>query len=438
MRNHYNRAGYDKNLGDLPRVAMANYTTAVSLKEFVETGRTFENDIHVNWNADDAFTQAIDRLRDVVGQRVEHHPDLTMLLSKERWNKDDRAQWEEIISNIVSDEVSKTSGLSQYRVVAESDVFILHNNLNVQMGDLIARMQQDSDLWDAVVGNTDMTEELDARLATMVAGYRDLSLLMDENDLNDSLTQVNVIYGELTRINDVLNADEEFMELFQRQQVYFSNPDSVTFTYEDSMRLEEIRQSVFNSGFFDEKYRDAVERSPNFVSQSTASLNDLSIDIAMGTVTFEFDCEQMSLVEGSVLQYIEGRFLPGQSPDGDYKEQANYFYVTGHVKEDLSSDEEFPHAYLVSAATGNVIEGTLDKNVYMRAKDVDYDFSAFVSGRPTIYLRDDGRQVGYGAMVDDPNTVQDRMDQIQVENYDSLKDRRFDYGRARPIDYSAM
>tara|TARA_R110002124_G_scaffold129483_1_gene290961 strand:- start:257369 stop:259174 length:1806 start_codon:yes stop_codon:yes gene_type:complete len=116
-------------------------------------------------------------------------------------------------------------------------------------------------------------------------------------------------------------------------------------------------------------------------------VNELSKDIENGTGTIEFDCETMSIVEGIILQRLEHEALPSKANDQDgYKYAANYFYASGNAAPDYEGDTQTGHAYIISSATGNIIEGTIEGRygVYNEHIDDKFTFESFVDGKPFI------------------------------------------------------
>lgn len=120
-------------------------------------------------------------------------------------------------------------------------------------------------------------------------------------------------------------------------------------------------------------------------------LNDLSADIENGTQTVEFDCEVMSVVEGLILQQIDKEFLPEVASEGNYKVASNYFYVVADLNLHAQMDYLGAHAFVVSSATGNIIEATADPSEhgyaqYKRHVDKDFTFEDMIRGKPMNLL----------------------------------------------------
>ncbi len=137
-----------------------------------------------------------------------------------------------------------------------------------------------------------------------------------------------------------------------------------------------------------------VDRVPGFGKYRTASsdedvvrasfLNNLSSDIRDNTAKIEFDCEAMAIAEGIVLQQIENKELPETAHHGDEKVSSNYFYVIGRANTAPKDFDLGGHAFIISSATGNIIEATSDPNrdgswvAYKENIDPDYKFEDFI------------------------------------------------------------
>jgi hypothetical protein len=114
--------------------------------------------------------------------------------------------------------------------------------------------------------------------------------------------------------------------------------------------------------------------------------NEISRDLENGTQNIEFDCELMTLVEGTILQRVENGLLPESSEtEGDYKKLGNYFYAQSQVAYNPHEDDRSEwrgHAYIISSVTGNIIEATADpddgKHPYTFNMDPNFSFEEFV------------------------------------------------------------
>lgn len=248
---------------------------AASFRHILETGevpivrgdsqRDFGTpSIHVDWQSDDAYTRAVQSIHDNTLARIEADPTLTELLAKPEWDRNDRMQWENSLSTIVSEETDKVPGLDRYRTTI----------------------------------------------------------------------------------------DPEF-------------PDDAS--------------------------NPAVQDPQKAAQEATLRINDLSSDIESGSGRYEYDCDIMAVTEGSVMQRIEDSVLP-QTPDApdSMKYAAPYYLGSGQLSsidpEAMEATSGY-HAFIVSSATGSIIEATSDpsegQTPYMEAES-HYDFQDFASGAPFI------------------------------------------------------
>src|SRR5262249_30145775 len=65
--------------------------------------------------AQDPFLQALKTIEDGVALRIQESSEIQTLFLKPRWGKDERQQWERLVSQIVSEEMDKIPGLQDYR-----------------------------------------------------------------------------------------------------------------------------------------------------------------------------------------------------------------------------------------------------------------------------------------------------------------------------------
>jgi hypothetical protein len=108
-------------------------------------------------------------------------------------------------------------------------------------------------------------------------------------------------------------------------------------------------------------------------------LNDLATDIEGGTKKTEFDCEGMSAVKGTTLQYIDNFFLPDSAKKSDFKVSSSYYYTVGTLNEG-GSNSFGKHAFVCSSATGNIIEATASLYSYSLSRREDFTFADFLRG----------------------------------------------------------
>lgn len=139
-------------------------------------------------------------------------------------------------------------------------------------------------------------------------------------------------------------------------------------------------------------------------------VNGLAADIEANAGNIEFDCETMSITEGVVLQQIEDNMLPqAAAVEGSMKQSSAYYYATGMV---TFLDDENPapggHAFIVSSATGNIVESTArPDNMQFAYQEMQpgYSFEDFIGGRmgmnpDTLYMTTITPEVSAQAQVD--------------------------------------
>lgn len=129
-----------------------------------------------------------------------------------------------------------------------------------------------------------------------------------------------------------------------------------------------VSEEVQKTPAFD-TYRTKDQTAPNI--KDLTRLNDLSEDIDNGTHTIGFDCKEMSIVEGALLQQTESHF--------NRIDKKDYYYAGGRMSTD-SSDPARGHAFIISAATGNIIESTISIDHKTAYIETPYRFEEFVNG----------------------------------------------------------
>jgi len=172
-----------------------------------------------------------------------------------------------------------------------------------------------------------------------------------------------------------IEANNELSALLNKDQ--WSREDRLLWEKKTSHIISEEVEKF--KGF--KKYRK--ETDGNGVVRAIR-LNDLSLDLAHGTENIEFDCESMSAVKGVTLQRIENTLLPQHTTQNNYKHASNYFYISGNVSFNrIDGEKEISgHAYIVSSASGAVIEPTAKpENSLKTPLDPNYTFSNFVEGK---------------------------------------------------------
>ena len=167
---------------------------------------------------------------------------------------------------------------------------------------------------------------------------------------------------------------------------------------------------------------DPAQADPSAPSPTPVfRINDLSSDILAGTSEIEYDCDIMAVTEGAILQQIEDTHLPDRAAaDGSLKQASAYYMASGQViviKPDVMETEPGYHAYIVSSATGAVIETTADPSE-MQASYIaplaGYDFNDFVEG-DTFF------SPGNAMYVHDADSYEGDFDRVMEELYESFE-----------------
>lgn len=158
------------------------------------------------------------------------------------------------------------------------------------------------------------------------------------------------------------------------------------------------------------------------VERRATRLNDLAVDIENSTQTIEHDCETMSIFEGVILQQVDNALLPDEASEGDLKKASNYFYTVGRINsygEGMGRDS--PHAWVVSSATANIIEGTNTRgHSYITGVDPELTFEAYVRGA-TFYGEHNSIYTNYKNSAFDIMTMRiERGDIDYTQIYESI------------------
>ena len=120
------------------------------------------------------------------------------------------------------------------------------------------------------------------------------------------------------------------------------------------------------------------------------NLNELMKDVLCGGSSIEFDCEGMSAAEVVLLQSLDKRFLSGEGHET--KRPQNYYITHGMVS--FERGPTGPHAFIISGATGNIIEATelslpgSAQSPYLRTPK-NYGVMDYANGTPCIVQRHD-------------------------------------------------
>lgn len=109
--------------GRIPSTYMYGSNTMADIVSGVVEGLggPSKGDQYIDWDSDDAYTRAIEEIRQNVFERIESSPELQELLAKDSWSREDRVAWEKGVSEIVNDEHKEIPGLSNYRNSTDVD-----------------------------------------------------------------------------------------------------------------------------------------------------------------------------------------------------------------------------------------------------------------------------------------------------------------------------
>ena len=226
-------------------------------------------------------------------------------------------------------------------------------------------------------------------------------------DANDAFTQtINGIVDDL--VNEYQNAD--WLQEFIAED--WDNNDRTR--WEEDILFHDIRQRLNETVVLsDQHYRN--ESQYEGVTRHD-SLNALSTDLENGTLSVEWDCERQSAVMGMIATMVEQQVLPqpksGQNPD--YNNPQDYIYASARAYFTTTQTADFIngyHAFIVSKASGNLIEAT--SGDYKKALSPEYGYDDFAAGVP--FLTKDGNIYG------PRNLSEDRIqDEIQTRLNDAL------------------
>lgn len=110
-------------------------------------------------------------------------------------------------------------------------------------------------------------------------------------------------------------------------------------------------------------------------------------DLTMLSEDDEIDCDKFAAIKGLLLYEIDHTYLNPNDPDPAKRPQ-EYYLAAGETTMGY-------HAYVISSATGNVIEATQDYNSYVKKNDPNYSFRDFLAGVPFrgYYTDEDGKPI---------------------------------------------
>lgn len=187
-----------------------------------------------------------------------------------------------------------------------------------------------------------------------------------DDPLNNTLDQLT------DRIQARIEADPEMRALLEKSE--WSMADRVAW----EKGLTEITSEEFEKIPAFSEYRTNGVRGEYL----NDSLND---DLRNGTSNAELDCEQMSQLEGILIQRVEDRMLPANAEPDNLKFAGSYFYGGGSVFYGTNGGY---HGFSVSSVTGHIIEGTADPDEFKYGSDpyrvTNNTFADFVAGKPIV------------------------------------------------------
>lgn len=103
-------------------IPVTSDSNLVSMNHIIETGyapfsvsQVPQQNYSIDLSRDDALTRSMIEIRERAERVLQNSAVIQSMLSEEEWTKDERAVYEETISNIVTDEVDKVPGLDRYR-----------------------------------------------------------------------------------------------------------------------------------------------------------------------------------------------------------------------------------------------------------------------------------------------------------------------------------
>lgn len=209
---------------------------------------------------------------------------------------------------------------------------------------------------------------------------------------NDAYNQARKIMEN--QISYEIESNREMQTLLKKEQ--WTKEDRETWEEKLSVLVAKNTNSLF-VGLGNYRTTAYAGYTGEVAKSAPLHLNKISTDIESGTHNVAYDCISQSVLKGAIMQRIEQKYLPA-AHDGSYKSAQNYFLAIGkHYTFYSTSDRKGygTHAYIVSSATGNVTEGTVDPYghpdvkpqdfmVYFRHSDRNYSFKDFIEGTPFI------------------------------------------------------
>lgn len=162
-------------------------------------------------------------------------------------------------------------------------------------------------------------------------------------------------------------------------QALFDKPE---WTIEDRAQYEEILSDITSRNIADQ---DLFSYKPSTAGNYLDNLDAASPDR-------EFDCSQLSIITACLMQEAENDLAAnGQLNGSDNSlKSVNDYYIMGGQIQFSGDDTPGGHAYLVSSATGAIIEGTATSDSYTPVATPGTNaFLDIVSGRPATTVSGD-------------------------------------------------
>lgn len=125
----------------------------------------------------------------------------------------------------------------------------------------------------------------------------------------------------------------------------------------------------------DDELEKALRENPGKTEDDIIFVNgEKEQDLTVLTKDEEIDCDKFTAIKGRLLHDIDKEFLDPNDPDPAKRPQ-EYYLAAGSTIMGY-------HAYIISSATGNIIESVNDNYAYVTKDDPKYRFEDFVSGVP--------------------------------------------------------
>ena len=214
------------------------------------------------------------------------------------------------------------------------------------------------------------------------------------------------------RGSDALNNLPEDKASWQREHHIIWEKEVAGFVSEEMDKIPAFSEYRLSRKASEQEIAEGADNdSVKYSAQYRATeLNDLSNDIENGTMNVRFVCQEMSAVEGALMQRVSNSHNVG----------TNFFYTKGTVNVNASSDSLGGHAYVVSSATGNVIESTVDpsksdKSSYKENVNPNYRFEDLVHGEMAV-LTDGSIYGGHNIDMGDVAVARHERGEIDVSD----------------------